>query len=88
MSKSFAELFENSENNKLSTVVTGVVVSVDDESVIIDTNSKSESVVPVSSFTDAEGNITVKPGDVIDVVIKRISDDDGSAVVTPVKAKH
>lgn len=88
MSESFAELFEKSESTKLNTVVKGVVVSVDDKSVIIDTHSKSESIVPVASFTDAEGNVTVQPGDEVDVVLKSIADDDGSTVVSRDEAKR
>ena len=88
MSESFAELFEKSESTKLNTVVKGVVVSVDDKSVIIDTHSKSESIVPVDSFKDAEGNVTVQVGDEVDVVLKSIADDDGSTVVSRDEAKR
>ncbi len=88
MSESFAELFEKSESAKLNSLVKGTVVSIDDKSVIVDTHSKSESVLPIESFKDAEGNVTVKVGDVVDVVLKNVADDDGSTVVSREEAKR
>src|ERR1700690_3768134 len=44
-------------------IVTGTVLKVTAEYVVVDIGYKSEGVVRVAEFTDAEGNVTVKRGD-------------------------
>ncbi|HZS48434.1 MAG TPA: 30S ribosomal protein S1 [Blastocatellia bacterium] len=53
-------------------VVKGTVVGLTDTDVIIDIGFKSEGAVPRAEFTDEAGNVTVKPGDEVDVVIKSL----------------
>jgi small subunit ribosomal protein S1 len=47
----------------------GTVVGVSDDAVLIDYGAKSEGVIDAASLRDAEGNLTVKRGDVFDVAI-------------------
>ena len=44
-------------------IVKGEVVRVDDDTVLVDVNFKSEGQIPAEEFRDAQGNITVKVGD-------------------------
>src|SRR4051812_35189330 len=47
----------------------GTVVGVAGDAVLIDYGEKSEGVIPAANLKDAEGNLTVKPGDSFDVSI-------------------
>jgi small subunit ribosomal protein S1 len=49
----------------------GHVLKVTDKDVIVDFGYKSEGLVPIEQFTLADGSITVRPGDSIDVMIDR-----------------
>ncbi len=49
-------------------IVTGTVLKVTAQYVVVDIGYKSEGVVPVAEFTDHEGNVTVKRGDEIAVI--------------------
>jgi small subunit ribosomal protein S1 len=49
-------------------IVTGTVLKVTAQYVVVDIGYKSEGVVQVAEFTDSEGNVTVKRGDEIAVM--------------------
>ena len=49
-------------------IVTGTVLKVTAQYVVVDIGYKSEGVVPVAEFTDHEGNVSVKRGDEIAVM--------------------
>ena len=49
-------------------IVTGTVLKITPQYVVVDIGYKSEGVVPVAEFTDHEGNVTVQPGEEIPVV--------------------
>src|SRR5262245_42109939 len=63
---------EISENE----VVKGRVVKITDQNVIIDVSYKSEGIVPITEFKDGD-QITVKPGDEIDVYVKQLENSEG-----------
>jgi small subunit ribosomal protein S1 len=50
-------------------VLQGTVLSVKAKDVIIDFGYKSEGIVPIEQFQTANGEITVKSGDVVDVMV-------------------
>ena len=50
-------------------VLQGTVLSVTGKDVIIDFGYKSEGIAPIEQFQTSSGEITVKPGDVVDVMI-------------------
>lgn len=50
-------------------VLQGRVLKVTPKEVIVDFNYKSEGLVPIEQFTSASGDIRVKAGDVIDVMV-------------------
>src|SRR5208337_1533707 len=49
-------------------IVTGTVLKITPQYVVVDIGYKSEGVVPVAEFTNPEGNVTVQPGEEIPVV--------------------
>ena len=87
---SFAALFEATmeEQNKVreGEIVQGTVLRVGKENVVVDIGYKSEGVIPVSEFTGAAGEVTVQPGDKVDVLIESREDDNGLVLLSKEKA--
>src|SRR5277367_4535647 len=50
-------------------VLQGHVLKVTPKEVIVDFNYKSEGLVPIEQFTSPTGEVRVKPGDLIDVMV-------------------
>src|SRR5690349_17229878 len=50
-------------------VLQGTVLSINAKDVIIDFGYKSEGIAPVEQFLGPQGEVTVHPGDVVDVMI-------------------
>ncbi len=71
---------------KEHSVIRGRVIAVNPETVVIDVSYKSEGVIRIHEFKDQDGNITVKAGDVVDVYLDRLEDDDGSLVLSKERA--
>ena len=91
MSESFAQLFEESlAKTKLApgTIITGTVVSVKDDFVIVNAGLKSEGVIPIEQFRDDHGNINVEVGDAIDVALDAVEDGYGETRLSREKAKR
>ena len=86
----FAALFEASvsggEFGKEGEIVQGTVVTVLRDNVIIDIGGKSEGMISLHEFTDANGEVTVKAGDRIDVFIESRENDDGLVTLSKEKA--
>jgi len=89
MSQSFAELFEESMQScqmRPGSLIVGEVVRVDDEVVIVNAGLKSEGVIPTEQFRNAAGEIGVKVGDRIEVVIEYMEDGFGQTRLSREKA--
>lgn len=86
----FASLFEQSlEKNEIrvGTVVSGKVIGITENEVILDVGYKSEGRLPLSQFIDDEGRVNLKPGDQIDVYIEYFDNETGQVVVSRDKAQ-
>lgn len=90
MSENFAQLLEEFLSNeaRLGSVVKGTVVAIQKGYVIVDTGFKSESAIEASEFTNAQGELEVQVGDVVDVVLKAVEDGFGETVVSRGDAKR
>ncbi len=64
-------------------VVTGTVLSMKENSVIIDVGFKAEGIVSLEEFKDAE---TINVGDRVDVYLEKLEDQDGMMVFSKKKA--
>jgi len=89
MSESFAELFEESfasQQIKPGSIITGVVVAVNDDVVIVSAGLKSEAVIPLEQFKNdkIEGGITV--GDEVEVALDAVEDGFGETKLSREKA--
>jgi small subunit ribosomal protein S1 len=88
----FAAMFEGSatstgvEIGGEGQIVTGVVVQVNRDSVVVDIGGKSEGVINKDEFGDAHGDVHVKPGDRVDVFIESRESDDGLISLSKEKA--
>ena len=72
MSENFAELFEESiKAAELTpgTLITGQVVDINNDSVIVNAGLKSEGNVPRWQFVNAKGELEVEIGDEVEVVL-------------------
>jgi small subunit ribosomal protein S1 len=87
---SFAALFEQSIQGggfvKEGEIVTGTVVAIHRDDVVIDIGGKSEGVIALSEFQDGTGKADIKPGDKIEVYIESRENDDGLVTLSKEKA--
>jgi len=87
---SFAALFEQSvEGGDFATegtIISGTVVQVGRDTVVVDIGGKSEGVIALREFADAAGLTHVKAGDKVDVYIESRENDDGLVTLSKEKA--
>jgi small subunit ribosomal protein S1 len=91
MTESFAEMFEESLVNqdlRRGAVITGTVVDIQPDSVIINAGLKSEGVVPIEQFRTADGGLEVDVGDEIEVSLEAVEDGFGETRLSREKAKR
>ena len=92
MTESFAELFEASQANlaklKPGAIVTGTVVEVRGDVVVINAGLKSEGIVPIEQFRNDAGEIDVGVGDQVKVALDSIENGFGETVLSREKAKR
>ncbi len=82
------ELYESSFRHIAEgEVVKGTVLKVTPSEVIVDVGYKSEGMVPIQEFLDEHGQVTVQPGDIVDVLLERTEDRDGYVVLSREKAE-
>ncbi|HAI69011.1 MAG TPA: 30S ribosomal protein S1 [Gammaproteobacteria bacterium] len=91
MSESFAELFAESQSeNKMKpgSIVTGKIMDIRHDVVIVNAGLKSEGVIPVEQFFDENGQIEVAIGDEVDVALDAVEDGFGETKLSREKAKR
>ena len=89
MSESFAELFEESfasQHIKPGTIITGTVVAVNDDVVMVSAGLKSEAVIPIEQFQNEKGESDVSVGDEIEVALDAVEDGFGETRLSREKA--
>ncbi|TNF73196.1 MAG: 30S ribosomal protein S1, partial [Acidobacteria bacterium] len=69
-------------------IVTGHVIGISSNHVVVDVGYKSEGLVPIEEFTDYEGNVTVEVGDDVEVLLERTEDAEGHVVLSKQKAER
>ena len=91
MSVSFAELFEQSQVEKkmrTGAILTGQVVEVGSEFVVVNAGLKSESAIPLSQFRNEAGEVEVTVGDEVEVALDAVEDGFGETRLSREKAKR
>ncbi len=89
MSESFAELFEESfasQQIKPGSIITGVVVAINDDVVIVSAGLKSEAVIPVEQFKNDKRDAELAVGDEVEVALDAVEDGFGETKLSREKA--
>ncbi len=80
--------YENSfKNLQEGQIIRGRVLTITPSEVIVDIGYKSEGMIPLSEFTDFSGQVTIKAGDPVDVLLERTEDQNGYVVLSKDKAE-
>jgi len=91
MTESFAQLFEQSLANQRirpGMILTGLVVDVTPDVVIVNVGLKSEAVIPLEQFKNERGEIEVKAGESVEVALDSVEDGNGETRLSREKAKR
>ena len=92
MTESFAELFEQSQaaiaKLKPGAIVSGTVVEVRADVVVINAGLKSEGIVPIEQFRNEQGELEVAVGDTVKVALDSLENGFGETVLSREKAKR
>ena len=89
--ESFAELLDQSFQEMTSlegSVVTGTVLSIEKDMILIDVGLKSEGRVPIREFGNNDDELNIKVGDQVEVFIERLEDANGQAILSREKARR
>ncbi len=82
----FKELYEQSlQSVQMGGVLTGRVVQINADSVMVDVGWKTEGYIPARELRDEQGNINVNVGDEIEILVDR-RDQDGNLILSRDKA--
>jgi small subunit ribosomal protein S1 len=68
-------------------VLTGTVLLITRDNVIIDINYKCEGQVPLAEFLDHDGNVAIKEGDEVDVFFEGTETENGTVMLSHAKAE-
>jgi small subunit ribosomal protein S1 len=78
-----SELYETSMRNlQEGNILSGVVIDINAEAVIIDVGLKSEGRVAINEFLDKSGNLAVKIGEAVEVMVAGNQMKDGLLVLS------
>lgn len=87
--ESFEQLLpEYERENKKGDVIKAEVVSIKRDVVMVDAGLKSESPVPIEEFLNDQGEVEVKVGDFVDVVVEELENGYGTTCLSREKAKR
>ncbi len=87
--ESFADLYQTSlseQDFKVGDTVTGRIVEVQEDYVLVDINYKSEGLIPISEFRVVEGTRNIEVGSEVEVYIERVENENGMVVLSKDKA--
>jgi len=91
MSESFKELFEKSIQGALlypGAIIDATVVRIGSDLVILESNLKSESYVPIAEFVGPDGKLEVEVGSTVSVALDSVEDGYGATILSREKAKR
>ncbi len=89
--ESFAEMLEESlagQQMRPGSLLTGRVVDIGPDIVMVSAGLKSDSAIPASQFRDETGTLTVAVGDEVEVALDAVEDGFGETRLSREKAKR
>jgi len=75
-------------NMRIGEIITGEVVDINRDVVIVNAGLKSEGVIPVEQFFNENGELDVKIGDIVEVALESFEDGYGESRLSREKAKR
>jgi small subunit ribosomal protein S1 len=69
-------------------IITGRVIGITANDVVVDVGYKSEGLVPLEEFTNYQGELNVKIGDRVDVLLEKTEDVEGHVLLSKRKAER
>jgi small subunit ribosomal protein S1 len=91
LNESFSEMFEQSLANQRirpGMILTGLVIDVGPDVVIVNVGLKSEAVIPLDQFKNERGEIEVQAGESVEVALDSVEDGTGETRLSREKAKR
>ncbi len=91
MTESFQQLFEQSlasQQIRPGQILTGTVVDVNADVVIVSVGLKSEAVIPAEQFRNEQGEVDVAIGQEVEVALDAVEDGSGETRLSREKAKR
>ena len=91
MTESFAQLFEESlasQRIRPGQILTGRVIEVGTDKVVVSAGLKSEAVIDIHQFKNERGEVEVKVGDDVEVALDSVEDGSGETRLSREKAKR
>ena len=91
MTENFAQLFEESlqeVETRPGAIVKGTIVAIQKDLVLVDAGLKSESAIPAEQFMNANGELEIEVGNVVDVALDAVEDGFGETILSREKAKR
>ncbi|MEO8401107.1 MAG: 30S ribosomal protein S1 [Gammaproteobacteria bacterium] len=91
MTESFAQLFEESLNETPmvpGAVISGTIIRIDSDNVVVSAGLKSESIIPIEQFYDENGKLEVAVGDKVRVALETVEDGFGTTRLSRERAKR
>jgi small subunit ribosomal protein S1 len=86
--ENFLDLYEESfKRFQEGEVVTGKIISIDKDHVLVDIGYKSEGQIRIQEFMDAEGKISAQVGDQVEVMVEWWDEEDEVVVLSKEKAE-
>ena len=87
--ETFADLFSQGPKAvKEGELARGTILSIDEDHVQVDIGFKSEGLVQAWEFMDEAGVMLIKVGDVVDVLVESVENEDGRIVLSKEKAER
>jgi small subunit ribosomal protein S1 len=84
--ESFFDDYLNNSRIREQSVVSGRVIEIDGDWVVVDVGYKAEGVIAVNEFIDEDGNLTIDLNDTVDVYLGSMSETDGQLSLSKRKA--
>jgi len=84
--KAFFNDFMEADGIKEQSVVRGRVLEISNDWVTVDISYKAEGIIPAREFMTPEGELTIVIGDMVDVFLDTMNNDDGQLVLSKERA--
>ena len=91
MSENFADLLEESFRSTVmqtGELVSGTVIDITDEVVLVNAGLKTEAAIAAEQFRNREGELEVAVGDIVEVALEAVADGYGETILSREKAKR